>query len=358
MKQKAVNLAVDRKFYEEMMKPILDDREIIYSKFMMAIFRKLKEQKRLSGYAIDSEIFPLEEYKIMNMYVNSETCKINEAIREIFAPNFKGKRQSAEFNKYLRDEVYGFFYNYDDKNMIELARKYGDISKDVVNNSKRHDNMFYSTSEDIEFLRMLKSEYDMNLIVEKFVGIMKSDSYDMYKEIKNVDGKFHTVFPVDIKVKKEHLNHCRFPLSLPTYGKLLNEANRYFLASSSLFSTILNYVKENIEDFEDCKVSKLHKRKHILMNMYSHIIDKYNIKESSDYRDIVKRIDINKLIEYVKHNKNEIVQVDKNDRVTISVGMENIDDNVYYTLRDIRKSYSIGWADIIRVALEKDLLKK
>lgn len=358
MKRKAVNLTVDKKFYEEIIEPVLDEKGIIYSKFMMTILKKLKDQKRLSAYSVDSEIFPLEEYKILNSYVSTETYEMRKEIGEIFVPNLEGKKQSAELNKYLRDELYGFFYNYDDKNMIELARKYNDVSKNVIT-GKRDDNIFYSTSDDVEFLRMLKYEYDINRIVEKFVKIVRSESYNVYKGISSTGEKFYTVFPVGLNAKKECLNYCRFSLDLPAYGSLLNEANRYFLSSNKLFSSMLNYVKENIEDFEDCKINRtFYKVKKVLMKIQSSVIERYNIKENSEFKDIINRIDIDKLTEYVKHNKIDLVQTDTSDRTTVSVIMNNMSNDDFYTLCKIRKVYSIGWADIVRVALEKDLLKK
>lgn len=359
MKLKAFNLAVDKNFCNEMIEPVISERGITYSKFTMALIRKLIDQKKLSGYAVDSEVFPADEYKIMNMYINPESTKMIEEFREIFAPHFTGNRRSFESNKYLKDEMYGFFYNYDDKNMIELARKYGKTHKEVSVSNKRNCVIFYSTSDDIEFLRMLKTEYDINLIIKKYIKIMESDSYNIYNETINALKVFRTSSPNTIDAKKDHLYHCRFSLDVSIYDKLIIEANRYFLKAHNLFSNVLNYVKENIENFNDCKIEvDTQKTKYVTMNMYNYIVEEYNITKNSDFQNIIKRIDTDRLTEYVKHDKSELLPIKDNNRTAVSVIVRDMNDDDFYTLHKIRKSYSVSWPDIIRVALEKDLLKK
>lgn len=360
---RAFNLYVDEKFYDEMMKPTLDDAEITYKSLIMAFIRKLNKQKRLSNYAIDSEIFKSREYKAFRIYLNTNDIDTEiENFRKTFAPNLKGRKKTYESNKYLKDEIYGFFYNYDDMKMVELAKKYSDVIYDETNNSRKNGFVYYSYSDNIDFLRTLKSDYDMDRLIKKYINIINGDKYNIYKDVSDSTKEFHTLDSSIVDAKDEHLSYCRLSLSKASYVDIMSSAIKYFIPARRLLNAIIYYVIRNIEDFEDCKIeSRSRKERHANMNMYNFIVEKYNIDNSDnmEYRSIIESIDIDKLEEHIVKNRQEFLPLKgvKRSRWN-NVRLQTLDDDTFNRLNKIRKAYSIPWVDIVRVALEKDLLKK
>lgn len=360
---KAFNLYVDEKFYDEMMKPTLDDVEIMYKSLLMSFIRKLNKQKRLSNYALDSEIFKSGEYKAFRIYHNTNYIDTEiKNFRETFAPNLKGRKKVYESNKYLKDEIYGFFYNYDDMKMVELARKYSDVTYDKTNNSRETSFVYYSYSDNIDFLRTLKSDYDMDRVIKKYISIMNDDTYNIYKDVSDSNKEFHTLESSTVDAKDKHLSYCRLSFSKTSYVDIMSSATKYFIPARRLLNAIIYYVNRNIEDFEDCKIeSRSRKERHANMNMYNYIVEKYNIDNSDneEYRSIIESIDIDKLEKYILNNRQEFLPLKgiKRSRWN-NVRLQTLDDNTFNRLNKIRKAYSIPWVDIVRVALEKDLLKK
>lgn len=360
---KAFNLYVDGKFYDEMMKPTLDDLEITYKGLLMAFIRKLNEQKKLSSYVLDSEIFNSGEYKAFRIYYQTKNIETEiENFRESFAPNCKGRKKSLESNKCLKDEMYGFFYNYDDMKMTELARKYSDVTYDETNNARETSFTYYSHSDNIDFLRTLKTDYDMELVAKKYVSIVNDDTYNLYKDVSDSNKEFDTLESSMVDAKDEHLSYCRFSFSKAAYVDIMSSANKYFIPARRLINAIIYYVSKNVEDFEDCKIeNQSRKDRRANMNMYSFIVEKYNIDnaDNKEYRSIIENIDIDKLEEYVLTNRQEILPIKGVKRSKWNnVSLQTLDDEAFNRLNKIRKAYSIPWVDIVRVALEKDLLKK
>ena len=54
---------ISKEFYDEMIEPVIKERGIVYSYMMIAIAKKLIKQKKLSNYAIDSELFKSKKSK-------------------------------------------------------------------------------------------------------------------------------------------------------------------------------------------------------------------------------------------------------------------------------------------------------
>lgn len=351
---------ISKEFYDEMIEPVIKERGIVYSYMMIAIVKKLIKQKKLSNYAIDSELFKSKNQKKTGVAFIPSDIELFENFSRLFAPYVNSNNgRKAKSNIYLRDELYGLFYNYNDDRMIDLAREYGQSISNLNINNKDIDNcVFYMTAEDMEFLKTIKSDYDINRIMKKYFNIINSKSYNVYKDIVDSNGKFKrgTNFKRD---KEKYIHHVRISLDIKIYKELCCEAHRYLIRSNSLINACLHYVKSNLKDFEDCKIiEKTLQRKHAAIYMYNEIIEKYDIKNSLDLKSVFKKINIDKLEEHVKLNKQDFLPVYNTERTRMNFSISSIDNADFYRLYKIHKACTIGWADIVRVALEKDLLKK
>lgn len=60
----------------------------------------------------------------------------------------------------------------------------------------------------------------------------------------------------------------------------------------------------------------------------------------------------------MENNRRDFIPLDTVNRTRAGFWTQNIGNEDFQRLAKIRKSYSISWAEILRVALEKDLLKK
>lgn len=360
MKKVDFNLSIDKKFYEEMIEPILKDRGIKISKFLIIITKKLVDQGRLSSYAVDSEIFKSNEKRQLSIRNSTEYVDVLDKFREIFAPDMKGQKRTVESNKYLRDEVYGFFYNYSDENMLELSKKYSvepTSWRDQFDGRNKF--IFYTSSNYNEFIKMIKKDYDMNRIVDKYLKLTKNNSYNIYKDSAVASKMFHTVSSNDLEIKGKHMHHCRITVSGPSYDRLIDKADSHFLRVNATYNTILYYVRQNLNQFEDCKnVEESQSKRQSFIRLYEYIMNKYNIKDSNDVRNIIKNIDSEKLSEYIKENRAEFFPIDNPRRVDLSVSLFSMNEDDFYKINSIRKVHSVSWVDIVRVALERDLLKK
>ena len=357
---KMINLRLDKEFYDEVIKPIANERGITQSDTLKALVRKLKFQRKLSDYAVDCEIFKSENRKSFGIPCREEDVKLFEDFRTMFAPEESSSQQkSVKSNMYIKDELYGLFYNYSDDHMIELARKYGHANSEI--DIFKNDNFtFYVTSADMEFVETVKSDYSINLLIQKYLGILNSKSYNIYKDIVESNGIFES-HPncKELSSGKGLLNSVRFSLNILTYKDMNCEAKRYFTKTHKLLNACLYYVKQHLEDFEDCKIiEKTLQRKHVGIYMYNEIIEKYDIKNSLDLKSVFEKINIDKLEEHVKLNKQDFLPVYTTERTRMDFIISSIDNADFYRLHKIRKAFTIGWADIVRVALEKDLLKK
>ena len=94
------------------------------------------------------------------------------------------------------------------------------------------------------------------------------------------------------------------------------------------------------------------------MEVYDETMQKYNIKDNSEVRELFLNIDIDKLEKHVENNRRDFIPLDTVNRTRAGFWTQNISNEDFQRLAKIRKSYSISWAEILRVALEKDLLKK
>lgn len=350
---------ISKEFYDEMIEPVIKERGIVYSYMMIAIAKKLIKHKRLSSYAIDSELFKSKNQKKTEIAFSPSDVELFETFSRLFVPDVKSnKGRKAKSNIYLRDELYGLFYNYSDDRMIDLAREYGQsISNLNINNEDIDNLVFYMTAEDMEFLKMIKSYYDINRIVKKYLNIINSKSYNVYKDIVDSNGKFErgTNFERD---KEKYIHHVRISLDIKIYKELCCEAHRYLIRSNSLMNACLQYVKSNLKDFDDCRVTKQDQEtRYIGMRIYDETIQKYNIEDNSRVRELFLNIDINKLEKHVENNRLDFVPLDNTNHTRAGFWTQNISDEDFQRLTKIRKSYSVSWAEILRVALEKDLLK-
>ena len=180
---KMINLRLDKEFYDEVIKPIANERGITQSDTLKALVRKLKFQRKLSDYAVDCEIFKSENMKSFGIPCREEDVKLFEDFRTMFAPEESSSQQkSVKSNMYIKDELYGLFYNYSDDHMIELARKYGHANSEI-DIFKNNNFTFYVTSADMEFVETVKSDYSINLLIQKYLGILNSKSYNIYIKI-------------------------------------------------------------------------------------------------------------------------------------------------------------------------------
>lgn len=356
---KNIGFKVDIEFYNEMIEPVLKERGIIYSDMMIAIVRKLRNQKRLSNYAIDSELFKSENRKQTAIIHNTSVAELFESFRRLFAPDENSNQQRAvKSNIYIRDELYGMFYNYSDDRIIDLAREYG-LPSSSIDIDKNKNCVFYLTAEDMEFLKMIKTDYDINRIVQKYVNIINSKSHNVYKDIVSSNGKFEcAVNSAKIDVREKHIHHIRLSLGIKAYKELANESHRYFTRTHRLINACLQYVKSNLEDFDDCRTTTRNREKRFInIEMYDDTIRKYNIKSNSEFRDLLMKVDINKLEKYVETNRRDFMPIENINRTQVFFRLQNMSNEDFQRLTKIRKSYSITWVDIIRVALEKDLFK-
>lgn len=350
---------ISKEFYDEMIEPVIKERGIVYSYMMIAIAKKLIKQKKLSNYAIDSELFKSKNQKKTGIAFSPSDVELFENFSRLFVPDANSnKGRKAKSNIYLRDELYGLFYNYNDDRMIDLAREYGQSTSNLNINNKDVDNLvFYMTAEDMEFLKMIKSDYDINLIVKKYINIINSESHNVYKDIVDSNEKFERGVNFE-RDKEKYIHHVRLSLDIKVYKELCCEAHRYLTRSNSLINACLQYVKSNLKDFDDCRVTKQDQEtRYIGMRIYDETIQKYNIKDNSRVRELFLNIDINKLEKHVENNRLDFVPLDNDNHTRAGFWTQNISDEDFQRLTKIRKSYSVSWAEILRVALEKDLLK-
>ena len=340
---KNIGFKVDIEFYNEMIEPVLKERGIIYSDMMIAIVRKLRNQKRLSNYAIDSELFKSENRKQTAIIHNTSVAELFESFRRLFAPDENSNQQRAVKSN---DRI------------IDLAREYG-LPSSSIDIDKNKNCVFYLTAEDMEFLKMIKTDYDINRIVQKYVNVINSKSHNVYKDIVSSNGKFEcAVNSAKIDVREKHIHHIRLSLGIKAYKELANESHRYFTRTHRLINACLQYVKSNLEDFDDCRTTTRNREKRFInIEMYDDIIRKYNIKSNSEFRDLLMKVDINKLEKYVETNRRDFMPIENINRTQVFFRLQNMSNEDFQRLTKIRKSYSITWVDIIRVALEKDLLK-
>lgn len=205
---------------------------------------------------------------------------------------------------------------------------------------------------------MIKSDYDINRIMKKYFNIINSKSYNVYKDIVDSNGKFErgTNFERD---KEKYIHHVRISLDIKICKELCCEAHRYLTRSNSLMNACLHYVKSNLKDFDDCRVTKRDQEtRYIGMEVYDETMQKYNIKDNSEVRELFLNINIDKLEKHVENNRRDFIPLDTVNRTRAGFWTQNISNEDFQRLAKIRKSYSISWAEILRVALEKDLLKK
>ena len=357
-----ISFRVSKEFYDEMIEPVIKERGIVYSYMMIAIVRKLTKQKKLSNYAVDSKIFKSENDKRTGIAYNSLNDKLLfEDFSKLFVPDVtSNKLRKNKSNVYIRDELYGLFYNYNDDRMIDLAREYGQsISKLNVNNDDIDNCVFYMTAEDMEFLKMIKSDYDINRIVKKYIDIVNSKSHNVYKDVTDSNGKFERGVNLNFeKGKEEYIHYVRLSLDVETYKELGCEAHRYLMRSNSLMNACLQYVKSNLKDFDDCRLTDQDQETRFIgMEMYDEIMQKCNIKSNSGVRELFLNVDIDKLEKHVETNRRDFLPIENANRTRMVFWTRNISNEDFHRLTKIRKSYSISWAEILRVAVEKDLLK-
>lgn len=356
---KMISFRVSKEFYDEMIEPVIKERGIVYSYMMTAIFRKLTKQKELSNYAVDSRIFKSENEKRTGITYSSSNDKLLfENFSKLFAPGIiSNKLRKNKSNTYIRDEMYGLFYNYNDDRMIDLAREYGQPFSDLDINKNIDNCVFYMTAEDMEFLKMIKSDYDINRIVKRYIDIVNSKSHNVYKDIADSNGKFKRWTKFE-KGKEEYIHRVRFSLDVKTYKELSCEAHRYLTRSNSLMNACLQYVKSNLKDFDDCKLTSQDREiRFIGMEMYDEIMQKCNIKDNSGVRELFLNVDIDKLEKHVENNRRDFLPIENANRTRMVFWVYNMSNEDFHRLTKIRKSYSVSWAEILRVAVEKDLLK-
>lgn len=356
---KMISFRVSKEFYDEMIEPVIKERGIVYSYMMTAIFRKLTKQKKLSNYAVDSRIFKSENEKRTGITYSSSNDKLLfENFSKLFAPGIiSNKLRKNKSNTYIRDEMYGLFYNYNDDRMIDLAREYGQPFSDLDINKNIDNCVFYMTAEDMEFLKMIKSDYDINRIVKRYIDIVNSKSHNVYKDIADSNGKFKRWTKFE-KGKEEYIHRVRFSLDVKTYKELSCEAHRYLTRSNSLMNACLQYVKSNLKDFDDCKLTSQDREiRFIGMEMYDEIMQKCNIKDNSGVRELFLNVDIDKLEKHVENNRRDFLPIENANRTRMVFWVYNMSNEDFHRLTKIRKSYSVSWAEILRVAVEKDLLK-
>lgn len=354
-----ISFRVSKEFYDEMIEPVIKERGIVYSYMMTAIFRKLTKQKKLSNYAVDSRIFKSENEKRTGITYSSSNDKLLfENFSKLFAPGIiSNKLRKNKSNTYIRDEMYGLFYNYDDGRMIDLAREYGQPVSGLDINKNIDNCVFYMTAEDMEFLKMIKSDYDINRIVKRYIDIVNSKSHNVYKDIADSNGKFERWTKLE-KGKEEYIYHVRFSLDVETYKELSCEAHRYLVRSNSLMNACLQYVKSNLKDFDDCKLTNQDRETRFIgMEMYDEIMQECNIKDNSGVRELFLNVDIDKLEKHVENNRRDFLPIENANRTRMVFWVYNMSNEDFHRLTKIRKSYSVSWAEILRVAVEKDLLK-
>ena len=168
-------LNVQKDFKEEIIDPILDKKGLKLSSVTRAAIKKVAD-KGLSSYAIDSELFKTYKCKRfpiildiegrLDTNVGDSINKINKKVRMSNGGKTE-KTIKSKVNDILRDEVYGIFMNYNDKDVFELLHEYGDncYLKETDYSSNKIFIVSSNYFDDKNFLKKLKEKYSLNRVI-------------------------------------------------------------------------------------------------------------------------------------------------------------------------------------------------
>lgn len=366
VKKIQLNLQLD--FKNEIIDPIIKEKKLSLCSIVRALARKVSNES-LSTYAIDSTLFPFSKNEKRSVFLNDTKNLANPITDEynrieerfISLGNYKGIKKAI--HNIMRDEVYGFFMNYDDKNLSELIYKYGDQLID-----RDSDNLIVSVkiSSDIfndrNFLKEIRKNYRLSDLIFELTEYITENQINIFKYI---DGRIREEDVTYNKTVKElddldNKEYSTFILKNKKGGYITKRSNEMCFSKVSIFiAAALRYLEENPEIKVNFKKSKRTKHKTISIHFDRNLVDAKDVKNGDEVKEILfnslfdKIDDFEEFKKYFLKERRKAIQVQNSlDYVYTSVYFKSRFFKEASDLKEMIDYSSSSWNTVLSVMKE------
>lgn len=347
------SLTINKSFKEELIDPVLKEKNLKFTSVLRSIIRKVSKEG-LSSYAIDSELFPTTEGdKVLTNtgYDKNLLNPVKDAKDRIKMKNLHieiGKKEATNrVNLLIKDELYGFFMNYSDDNLLELLNEYGDIYNRTLNSNPTGVFISKSSFKDPDFILNLKANHlNISSIIKEILYYMTDNNKNIFNWIdsKIIHDSYRYKNANPNNTKEIDSDFINIPICGEDYKELSRVSRKLGITFSVLICAVLRYMEDNpaiLENYDKYVIKKPFIR---LESCYG-INDINNLINKVDDFDKFKKY----FLEKFKYQDRKYVK-NKDARQYELTYSERVDDLL--ELRNFKRRYGVSWGSVFEIMKE------
>ena len=354
-------LNIQKDFKKEIIDPIIESKGFKLSSITRAAIKKVAD-KGLSTYAIDNKLFNTfkgERYPIMLDINNRLDSNVGDSINKIsrrvrISNGDKAERTiKTKVNDIIRDEVYGIFMNYNDKNIFELLYEYGDncYLKEMDYPSSKIFMVSGDYFNDKNFLKKLKEEYSLNNVIHTISKYIMDNKINLFEYID--DELTGSLISHNELENDNHNDKYMITIKKVNGFDAISMAHKLGIPVQIMMYAVLKYLEKNPDLYELLEDVKRLNNKPVDMVVDSKIINNKTTLEDrrNEIFSILEKVDdFEKFKEYFLEKKRN--QVPQELPVKIHFGKKSKFFSELIELRQFSKLNNSSWNTIFTIMKE------